>query len=44
MNKEFEKLLDLAYSDGILTEDEKVLFLKKAEDLEITKLKLNYTS
>ena len=37
MNKEFEKLLDLAYSDGILTDDEKVLLLKKAEDLEIDK-------
>ena len=33
MNEEFEKLLKLAYSDGVLTEAENALLLKKAKQL-----------
>ena len=33
MNQEFQKLLELAYSDGVLTEAENVLLLKKAKQL-----------
>ena len=33
MNQEFQKLLELAYSDGVLTEAENTLLLKKAKQL-----------
>lgn len=33
MNNEFQKLLELAYSDGVLTEAENALLLKKAKQL-----------
>lgn len=38
MNQEFQKLLELAYSDGILTEAENTLLLKKANQLGIDEI------
>jgi hypothetical protein len=38
MHPEFEKLTALAYSDGVLTEEEKSLLIKKAEQLGIDEI------
>lgn len=38
MHPEFEKLIALAYSDGVLTEDEKSLLLRKAAQLGIDEI------
>ena len=48
MNQEFEKLLKLAYSDGVLTEAENALLLKKAKQLGMDEIEAeliiaNYT-